>query len=91
MDTTDEEDAASSTMLLPETEDDFSPLLTSTMIVPEPAAKRTEDQDMEVHFHFGFREDLSNDARCTPPMEDLEESRTRVSWTGNGKTYNNFR
>ena len=68
LDTTDEDDVASSTMQLPETEKDFSPLLTSTMIVPEPVAKEALDQDMEgyeameAQFHFGFKEDSSNES-----------------------------
>ena len=66
MDTTDEEDAASSTMQLPETVEDFSPLLSSTMIVPEPVAKKAFEHDMEgyeameAQFHFDFKADSSN-------------------------------
>ena len=43
-------------------------LLTSTMIVPEPVAKEASDQDMEgyeameAQFHFGFKEDSSNES-----------------------------
>ena len=68
LDTTDEEDAASSTMQLPETVEDFSPLLSSTMIVPEPVAKKAFEHDMEgyeameAQFHFGFKEDSSNES-----------------------------
>ena len=49
-------------------EEDFSPLMTSTMIVPEPVAKKAFEHDMEgyealeAQFHFGFKEDSSNDS-----------------------------
>ena len=61
MEGTDEAD----TMMLPETAEDFSPIVSSTFEEPEPEAKTGEEHDLEgyaddeKHFHFGFKDDES--------------------------------